>query len=290
MKPLTKLVIFFALIIVIVSGIFIFTTNNTDKLVGGQTDNNECLVAAGYSWCESKSKCLRIFEEFCPDEVTKVIEDLNIKTGNELVLKGNKPFTWIVGEGDVTTDVALEGVSYETKLAGMDEFLKLEQYMDSTYEPNTFTNADGFAGAVRGYFVDYMACSLNYRYPFATGNTEETMQPQSEELIAFLECGYFNKNDIPKLVAAQIIKEILANKHNKDIKKVKVEITKFTGDYAAGKVTFSEEKTVESGLILARKTDGKWVISYEGNGSIDCQDLENNQGYPEEILKPEFCD
>lgn len=55
------------------------------KLIGGQKDEHGCLTPAGYSWCEAKQKCLRIWEEGCdiivntpkPDEV--VSSPLKIK-------------------------------------------------------------------------------------------------------------------------------------------------------------------------------------------------------------------
>lgn len=38
----------------------------TDQpLIGGETDGHGCLVAAGYSWCAAKDKCLRAWEEPC---------------------------------------------------------------------------------------------------------------------------------------------------------------------------------------------------------------------------------
>lgn len=36
------------------------------KPIGGDQDEHGCLTAAGYSWCESKQKCLRNWEEICP--------------------------------------------------------------------------------------------------------------------------------------------------------------------------------------------------------------------------------
>jgi len=39
--------------------------NNTGDLIGGDTDEHGCLIAAGYSWCEAKEKCLREWEEPC---------------------------------------------------------------------------------------------------------------------------------------------------------------------------------------------------------------------------------
>lgn len=41
---------------------------NGEELVGGQKDGHGCLIAAGYSWCESKQKCLRSWEEACAYE------------------------------------------------------------------------------------------------------------------------------------------------------------------------------------------------------------------------------
>lgn len=35
------------------------------KIIGGAKDSHGCLVAAGYSWCQTKNKCLRTWEEKC---------------------------------------------------------------------------------------------------------------------------------------------------------------------------------------------------------------------------------
>lgn len=41
-------------------------------LIGGEKDEHGCLVAAGYSWCEIKNKCLRMWEEKCDDVASAV--------------------------------------------------------------------------------------------------------------------------------------------------------------------------------------------------------------------------
>jgi len=43
---------------------------NTPNLIGGDKDDYGCLIAAGYSWCELKQKCLRVWEEPCTDNNT----------------------------------------------------------------------------------------------------------------------------------------------------------------------------------------------------------------------------
>ena len=34
-------------------------------LIGGDRDEHGCIGSAGYSWCQKKEKCLRIWEESC---------------------------------------------------------------------------------------------------------------------------------------------------------------------------------------------------------------------------------
>jgi len=39
--------------------------DNNQNILGGDRDEHGCIGSAGYSWCETKQKCLRIWEESC---------------------------------------------------------------------------------------------------------------------------------------------------------------------------------------------------------------------------------
>ncbi len=45
--------------------------NVPSQMVGGDRDVHGCIGSAGYSWCEAKQKCLRIWEEKCEDIATQ---------------------------------------------------------------------------------------------------------------------------------------------------------------------------------------------------------------------------
>jgi len=45
-----------------------------EPLIGGDTDEHGCLVAAGYSWCEPKEKCMRMWEEECYESTEEAIQ------------------------------------------------------------------------------------------------------------------------------------------------------------------------------------------------------------------------
>ena len=55
------------LIILIVGGILAYQYwwRNLEKPIGGDKDEHGCFLMAGYSWCEVKQKCLRVWEEGC---------------------------------------------------------------------------------------------------------------------------------------------------------------------------------------------------------------------------------
>jgi len=36
-----------------------------ENIVGGDHDEHGCIGSAGYTWCEEKQKCLRVWEEPC---------------------------------------------------------------------------------------------------------------------------------------------------------------------------------------------------------------------------------
>ncbi len=259
-------------------------TNNSavEKSIGGDQDEHGCLGPAGYSWCEAKQKCLRVFEEFCPDAVAAIVGSIKNETGVELVLIGDKEFNWIASEGEATTDVRISGTSYVNDNVPMADYLKIEKYMNDNFEADSYNLADGVEGGLRGYYVDYMVCDLNFRHNQMKQNESGISELDGDSLKVTLDCGYFNKNDIPNLITAQLIKEILARKYQKAISELTVRVDKNTDNHAAGSVRFGPEGT-PGGLWFAAKTDNGWELVYDGNGIIPC-DAINKYNFPEDIV------
>ena len=253
-----------------------------EKPIGGDQDERGCLGPAGYSWCEAKLKCLRVFEEFCPDAVATIVSYLKNETGVELTLVGDKEFNWIAREGDVTTDVKITGVAYEADNVLMADYLKIEKYMNDNFETDSYNLADGVVGGLRGYYANYMVCDLNFRHNQMKENESGISESDGDSLKVTLDCGYFNKNDIHSLITAQIIKEILAKKYQKAISEVTVKVNKSAENHAVGSVRFGPEGT-PGGLWFAAKTDSGWELVYDGNGIIPC-DAINKYDFPEDMV------
>ena len=86
----------------------------------------------------------------------------------------------------------------------------------------------------------------------------------------------------------EAVTRILIEKYNWEEDKVSVQVNKEVGDFASGSVGFSEE--MGGGGWLARKMEEKWEVVWDGNGSVDCKKLRTEYNFPDEILKPGFCD
>ncbi len=86
------------------------------------------------------------------------------------------------------------------------------------------------------------------------------------------------------------IQYLLAEKYEKPTSEVQVTITKETDEHAAGSVKFGEGRIGEGGVFLAIKIDNIWQLVFDGNGSIDCTKMREEYNFPDEILKPNFCD
>ncbi len=70
MAKQTKIIITVLIIAVLGAVGFVVFRNNTvpDNIVGGDKDAHGCIGSAGYSWCEAKNKCLRVWEEACDSD------------------------------------------------------------------------------------------------------------------------------------------------------------------------------------------------------------------------------
>lgn len=50
---------------------------NQSNIVGGDRDEHGCIGSAGYSWCEAKQKCLRVWEEKCEEDKLEVNDSIS---------------------------------------------------------------------------------------------------------------------------------------------------------------------------------------------------------------------
>lgn len=81
------------------------------------------------------------------------------------------------------------------------------------------------------------------------------------------------------------IKQLFAEKYNKDLSDIRVAIGQQTENHLRGSVQFAMNGEFgEGGIVLAAKIDGKWQIVFDGNGGISCA-LVESFNFPAEMIE-----
>ena len=250
-----------------------------ERLIGGDQDEHGCLGPAGYSWCEAKQKCLRLFEEFCPDQAADLAADLGSAVGLTLVPAGEARFNWTVNyEAAKTASEEISGVAYEADGATSEQALAGETYLNSLAAPDQYNQADGPEGALRGYQIDYQACLYNFRRPAGSGEGD------GAKLSIRLECGFFNPNSVDRIAVEEAARDFFRQTSKSAPADIKISVTAQTDSHARGSATFLDDsgQAVAGAYFFARRLDGRWQIILHGNGQIDCRTLADND-FPAEM-------
>lgn len=72
------LIVLFAVLIVVGLLFWVGKDNVQAPIVGDDKDEHGCIGSAGYSWCELKQKCLRIWEEPCKETEMNFTKEGNL--------------------------------------------------------------------------------------------------------------------------------------------------------------------------------------------------------------------
>jgi len=83
------------------------------------------------------------------------------------------------------------------------------------------------------------------------------------------------------------IRALLAAKHSKSVIDTIVSVSKNTGTHAQGGIKFAGEES-GAGWFAAKDSNGQWVIVYDGQGVIPCDDIEP-YSFPKDMI-PECWD
>ncbi len=284
-KTIYLLLILIICVLVLISiYIFIFQpgekSEKEDKgsLIGGQRDEHGCLTSAGYTWCEEKQKCLRIFEEFCSDNAKELINDITQETGVVFNYNSEINFNWAVENNAEITEVTIPGVTYTAMGLRMSEVEKMEDYLNSITEFDSYNLADGVISGSRGYYYQYMACSLNFQYANLKQNFQGLEGLAEDNINVDFTCGYFNPNAISELIVQEEIKELFVEKYHHNPFEIKVVIGINDGVHIRGSVIFIKDGRGEGGNFFAVKQNDKWRLVFDGNGGFSCQML-NQYGF-----------
>lgn len=257
-------------------------------VVGGDKDEHGCLVAAGYSWCEDKGECLRYWEEACMDTVKNTLTRVAQETGINFSDQKESEMKWFFESEDGMENFSLKAYEIEAEEVSPEDFEKIEKYFTDNGFVEDFFNA---AGGVTGTFSPYRQDGLSLVCTVAGTFSDLGSAPKGKPYVPTTDkkdtkvaCGVFEKSELPEISVEKRIKEALAEKYNKKVSEVEVTISQESENHTRGTTVFQPGGAENSGMFLSAKIDGEWQIIFDGNGTVDCQGLQE-YGFPENMLE-----
>jgi|GEM_PF-3435652 hypothetical protein len=164
-------------------------------VVGGDKDEHDCIGSAGYSWCEAKQKCLRVFEEWCADQARElVVNDIKEESGVKFQYQGESAFTWMISKDGQMSSWPMIGAYYKAEEVSMEQYNEIEKYLNENLEADKYNQADGVLGGLRGYLSGYMACTMSFSFPNFIQKEGEPTVPLTDKRTMEIRCGFFNNN------------------------------------------------------------------------------------------------
>lgn len=160
-----------AIIITIVYALMSNQAGEGQQIVGADEDEHGCKASAGYSWCESKEKCLRTWEEECPVEVSGEVfiylEDLKaaiLKNSPETEISevNQDTFDWLMNDAGMVFADGRIGASLKLKNISNEllEGVKVQLEADG-FEIDANNITAGTSVSRSGYKNDKLVCVLN---------------------------------------------------------------------------------------------------------------------------------
>ncbi len=242
------------------------------------------VIGGGFLWRNFQKADLENKEEseaFQPqDEIEKLL--FNLKSQTELGFSSIKPivFQWnAINQEEEVVGKTINGKRIELQDASQTDESKVASYFqENGFVIDKYNLADGVTGSLAGYKKERMVCQISslmrlneQGLPLASGIGDLS-----------INCAKVDFDPSPELSAELLIKKILANKYDKKVAEISLQINQQTENYLRGEVVFQPSGSENSGIFLAAKVGEDWELVFDGNGSFSC-DLLKNYDFPEDM-------
>ncbi len=153
-----------------------------EPLIGGDKDAHGCLVAAGYSWCQSKNKCLRVWEENCPvvQHFPSAVYPLysGVSWGAEETATDTIPLagTQATLTGYRITSKAIQNITNIAAVSTPFETYYRQKLQAAGWTINKMLEAGGPGSSISGYTKGSDYLIISYATVFHAGGVNEPVQ------------------------------------------------------------------------------------------------------------------
>lgn len=172
----------------------------------------------------------------------------------------------------------IQGKGYEANYISNESYDKIDSFFQSNnFEIDVYNVAAGTVSGLTGYkkvssenSEEQIVCIIIAGVSGYKKAVGQWIPSDPDKTDVEIMCGK-NEASVELLVSTkELVKNLFAEKYDKDLTEVAVNIDKETKNHVFGSVVFGQGGQGEGGMFLAVKVNGVWELVYDGNGSISC--------------------
>lgn len=277
--------------IVAIIGIVLINRSEPEQMVGSDADVHGCIGSAGYTWCEAKQECLRLWEAKCDDnQMREEIPVLVGQIGEDLGLDFGQPmettFEWMYEQGDVVEFVDVISLTYAVENVAEEDYQNIRnEFMAMQFENDPYNAASGAVVGAEGFKKGITVCQIRYESLIDANGVDEYIEGNITDYPIRLDltCGLLDKMDLAVVSEEYELRAAIAEQVGVPLFAVHVIVEAEEGGQVRGSVFYDIENYASAeGTFFAQKQWDGLDIAIVGH-NYPCSDMIES-GFAESIL------
>jgi inhibitor of cysteine peptidase len=183
-------------------------------------------------------------------------------------------FDWYVEKDGAVQPIKVMGKGFEATEVSVELYEKAATFFkDEGFSVDLYNIAAGTVGELTGYKKEQTVCLVIGGFTGYKEATGQWIPPDVTKKDVDVKCGVAEEDLEEEISKEDSIKYAMAARYGRKLSQVSIVLDQETDDHVRGGVTFAPGGPENSGFFLAAKQDGQWLIVYDGNGVISCEEI-----------------
>jgi hypothetical protein len=216
-----------------------------------------------------ENQSVRLFEDEIDYEIDNLLRIVGSIADQQIIEIVDAAFQWQFPE--TSTEILGKGLTIENTSLETQEAI-LQYFEDNDFFVSELNTDVDNVGSRFGFVKDVLACIVR------SSALEDSENVNLEIRCGPIEGGPADTDETGD--TAEAIKQLFAEKYEREVENIRLSFAQETEDYLAGTVSFLKEgETTPSpgnsgGFLAARNESGEWVLVFDGNGTVSCTEIE----------------
>jgi hypothetical protein len=169
-----------------------------EQIVGEEKDEHGCVIMAGFTWCEAKQKCLRVWEEPCgKEEIFDLLTELRDSTGIKFSGIQDATFEWVVRVDPETVGEIVAGRGFDVERISSGQSDSIHPFfIDNGFKTDVNNFTAGTISESTGYIKGETICTVAKGLTGYEEAESGWVAPETDKWDATVKCGKLAKTEI----------------------------------------------------------------------------------------------